>query len=50
VTHDEQSLPLAGDLSEERFQSDHGPFAYRNLREGFEETIEVWRQAGAIPG
>ncbi len=49
VTYDEQPLPLAGDLSEERFQSDHGPFRYRDLRLGFAQTLEVWRAAGAAP-
>jgi nucleoside-diphosphate-sugar epimerase len=47
ITFDENPLPIAGDLSDTRFQADFGPFAYVSLDEGLAQTLRVWRAAGA---
>jgi nucleoside-diphosphate-sugar epimerase len=47
ITCDENPLPIAGDLSDARFQADFGPFAYVSLDEGLAQTLRVWRAAGA---
>lgn len=47
ITCDPTPLPIAGDLSDDRFQTDFGPFAYVSLDEGLAQTLRVWRAAGA---
>jgi nucleoside-diphosphate-sugar epimerase len=47
ITVDPSPLPIAGDLSDARFQADFGPFAYMPLAEGLAQTLRVWRDAGA---
>jgi hypothetical protein len=48
VTYEKEPLPIAADVSEERFQSDHGPFEWRDLVSGFTDTVATWRRAGAL--
>lgn len=47
ITHVEDPLPIAADLSDAAWQRDYGPFAYKPLDLGLRETLEVWR-AGAL--
>ncbi len=48
VSVDSEFLPVAGETADVGFQSDHGPFAYRDLRTGFEDTLKFWRARGVI--
>lgn len=46
ITHDAAPLPIAADLSDDAFQRDLGPFAYRDLEAGLRETLATWRVSG----
>lgn len=43
-----EPIPIAPDLSDGAFQRDYGPFAYRELRDAMQETIEIWRASGML--
>ncbi len=48
ITVDPKPLGFDCETTDVVFQNDYGPFPYRSLEQGLQETLEVWRAAGMI--
>ena len=48
ITIDERPLGFDCETTDETFQADYGPFPYRSMEQGLQETLDVWRAAGMI--
>lgn len=46
VSREDTPIPIAGDLSDARFQEHFGPFSFRQMEDGFRETVRIWRERG----
>lgn len=48
ITLDPKPLGIGCETEDDSYQSTFGPLSYRPLREGFQQTLDVWRQAKMI--
>jgi nucleoside-diphosphate-sugar epimerase len=48
ITIDPKPLGIACETSDASFQDEYGPFLYRPIEVGFQETVAIWKQAGMV--